>query len=224
MQTIINNLAGLSKYSEILLLTSMLPLASVIAVFLRRDFVRGKVKAFFLAFGLILLSYAIYRDIAEHYEDIGVLEVSVASVAALITYFILSFAHKHNHEKNDLRGIVMAEFFHSCLDGAIIGMAYFVNPLFGYGTFLAILSHEAPKIIGTILLIRSLTKSVWGSVKYSMICQAGVPIVAVLVFTFGKNVGDEWANAVEFAGIATIAVILIRIAYHTYSHRGHAHD
>lgn len=224
MEIFMNTLTGLSRYGEILLLTSMLPLASIVVVFLRRDFVRGRVKAFFLVLGLILLSYAIYSDVAEHYQDIGVLEISVAGVAALITYFILSFAHKHNHKKNDVRGIVMAEFFHSCLDGAIIGMAYFVNPLFGYGTFLAILSHEAPKIIGTIVLIRTLTKNVWEAVKYSMICQAGVPLVAVLVFTFGKNINEEWSHAVEFAGIATITVILIRIAYHTYSHRGHAHD
>lgn len=224
MQTILNTLAGLSKYSEMLLLTSMLPLASILVVFLRRDFVRGRVKAFFLALGLLLLSYAIYSDISEHYADIGALEISVAGASALITYFILGFAHKHNEEKNDIKAIALAEFFHSCLDGAIIGMAYFVNPLFGYGTFLAILSHEAPKIIGAIVLIRSLTKSVWEAVKYSIICQAGVPLVAVLVFTFGKNVSEEWAHAVEFAGIATITVILLRIAYHTYSHRGHAHD
>jgi zinc transporter ZupT len=224
MQIPLDSLAGLSKYWEMLLLTSLLPLASISVLFLRRDFVKGKVKAFFLVLGLALLSYAIYSDVLEHLGEIGLLEISVASVAALITYFILGFAHKHNSEKSDIRGIAMAEFFHSCLDGAIIGMAYFVNPLFGYGTFLAIFSHEAPKIIGTIILIRSLTKNTWEAIKYSIICQAGVPLVSVLVFTFGKNVSDGWMHAVEFAGMATIAVILIRIAYHSYSHRGHAHD
>lgn len=224
MQILLDSVAGLSKYWEMLLLTSLLPLASFSAIFLRRDFVRGKVKAFFLTLGLALLSYAIYNDILEHLGEIGLLEISFASIAALITYFILGFAHKHNNEKSDIRGIALAEFFHSCLDGAIIGMAYFVNPLFGYGTFLAIFSHEAPKIIGTIVLIRSLTKNTWEAIKYSIICQAGVPLVAVLVFAFGKNVSGEWMHAVEFASMATIAVILIRIAYHSYSHRGHAHD
>ncbi len=217
-------LTGLSKYWEMLLLTSMLPLASFAVVFLRRDLVRGKVKAFFLILGFILLSYAVYSDIAEHYGKIGLLEISAASVAALITYFILGFAHKHNNHKDDIRAIVLAEFLHSCLDGAVIGMAYFVNPLFGYGTFLAILSHEAPKIIGTIILIRSLTSSTLKAIKYSLICQAGVPLVSVLVFTFGKNINGEWTHAVEFAGMATIVVILLRIALHSYTHRGHAHD
>ena len=194
-------LTGLSKYWEMFLLTSLLPLASFAVVFLRRDFVKGKVKAFFLVLGFVLLSYAIYSDINKHADDIGILEVSVASISAIVTYFL-----------------------HSCLDGAVIGMAYFVNPLIGYGTFLAILSHEAPKIIGTIVLIRSLTKSTLEAIKYSVICQAGVPLVAILVFTFGKNIDGEWTHAVEFAGMAAIVVILLRISYHSYSHRGHAHD
>ncbi len=217
-------LTGLSKYWEMFLLTSLLPLASFAVVFLRRDFVKGKVKAFFLVLGFVLLSYAIYSDINKHADDIGILEVSVASISAIVTYFILSFAHKHNNNKDNVRAIALAEFLHSCLDGAVIGMAYFVNPLIGYGTFLAILSHEAPKIIGTIVLIRSLTKSTLEAIKYSVICQAGVPLVAILVFTFGKNIDGEWTHAVEFAGMAAIVVILLRISYHSYSHRGHAHD
>jgi zinc transporter ZupT len=103
-------------------------------------------------------------------------------------------------------------------------MAYFINPLIGYGTFLAIATHEAPKILGTVILIRSLTKTNWDAIKYSALCQAGVPLVATFIYVFGKNISGEWVHAVEFAAMATIAVILIRIGWHSYSHRGHAHE
>ncbi len=224
MNTINDLSTNLPKYWEMFALTMLLPAASLFALLLRRDLLKGKVKYFFLILGLGLLSYAIFNDVIHHADDIGVLEISFAAVAAIITYLILSFAHKHTEEKSDVRGIAIAEFFHSCLDGAIIGMAYFVNPLLGYGTFLAIATHEAPKIFGTVILIRSLTKNIWDAIKYSMLCQAGVPLVATFVYVFGKNIKGEWMHAVEFAAMATIAVILVRITWHSFSHRGHSHE
>lgn len=213
-----------NHYWQMLVITSLLPAASLIALLLRKDFLKGKVKIFFLFLGLLLLSYAIYEDVSHHWQEIGLLELVSAGGAAIITYLILSFAHKHTHGDGDVKAIAIAEFFHSCLDGAVIGMAYLVNPLLGYGTALAIITHEAPKIIGTVVLIRSMTKNMWDAVKYSALCQAGVPLVATLIFTFGKNIEGEWTHAVEFAAMATLVVIIMRVALHMYTHRGHAHD
>jgi zinc transporter ZupT len=224
MNQFVNVIEVLPKYWEMFLLTMLLPTASVLALILRKDLLKGKIKYCLLILGLGLLSYTIYEDIKHHADEIGLFEILFASVAALVTFIILSFAHKHTDNENDVRGIAIAEFFHSCLDGAIIGMAYFVNPLLGYGTFLAIVTHEAPKILGTVILIRALTKSNWEAVKYSALCQAGVPLVATFIYVFGKNISGEWTHAVEFAAMATIAVILVRIAWHTYSHSGHAHE
>jgi len=211
----------LSRYWEMLAVTSILPFASLIALMLRRDIMKGKVKMIFMLFGLAMLTYAICMDLSDHMNEIGYTEVVVASGAALITYLVLSFAHKHNEEKADVKGIALAEFVHSLLDGAVIGMAYFVNPLLGWGTALAIITHEAPKILGTVVLIRSLTTNLWDAVKYSALCQAGVPLAAVLFYTFGKSVSEEWGHRLEIAATATLIVIICRVAYHSFTHRGH---
>lgn len=223
-ENIMNTISGLSKFWEMLAVTSLLPLLAVFALLLRRNFVNGWVKTLMLTLGLILLSYAIYDAVIHHADDIGQLEIIVASVAALITYFILSFAHKHTVKNGDVKGIALAEFFHGLMDGLVIGAAYLINPLLGWATVLAIATHELPKILGTVVLIRSLTTNAWDAVKYSALCQAGVPLAATFVYAFGKNISGEWSHAVEFASLATLAVIIIRVAYHSYTHRGHSHE
>ncbi len=214
----------LSKYWEMLAITSVLPFASLLALFLRRDTMKGPVRVVFMVTGLVLLSYAIYDDFSHHMDDIGYVELAVVAASAILTYVVLSFAHKHTENKSDVKGIALAEFIHSLLDGAVIGMAYFVNPLLGWGTALAIITHEAPKILGTVVIIRSLTSNMWDAVKYSAICQAGVPLAAVLFYTFGKSMSEEWGHRLELAATATLVVIILRVAYHSLVHRGHSHN
>lgn len=219
-----NIIIEISKYWEMLAVTSLLPAISLIALTLRRDIMKGRTKILFMVLGLGLLSYAIYDDIAHHIDDIGYIELVVVSISALLTYTVLSFAHKHTENSSDVKAIALAEFIHSLLDGAVIGMAYFVNPLLGWGTALAIITHEAPKILGTVVVIRSLTNNIWEAVKYSAICQAGVPLASVLLYTFGKSVSEEWGHRLELAATATLVVIILRVAYHSFVHRGHSHD
>lgn len=219
-----NTITGLSKFWEMLIVTSLLPFLAVFALLLRRNIVTGKVKLVMLVLGLCLLSYAVFEAISDHAKEIGTTEIIIASIAAIITYFILSFGHKHTLKDGDVKGIALAEFFHSLMDGLVIGAAYLVNPLLGWGTALAIATHELPKILGTVILIRSLTNNVWDAVKYSAFCQAGVPLSAAFVYTFGKNIGGEWTHVVELSALATLAVIIIRVFYHSFTHRGHSHN
>lgn len=223
MNEIINTITGLSKFSEMLIATSMLPALAVLALILRRDIVKGKFKIIILILGFILLCYAIFDAFSEHVDEISLVEILVASLAALLTFFILSFAHKHTSKNSDVKGIALAEFIHGLMDGLVIGAAYLASPLLGWAAVLAIAAHELPKIIGTVFIIRSLTNNSWDAVKYSAISQAGVPLAATFIFAVGGNIGGEWTHSVELASLATLSVILLRVAYHSYAHRGHGH-
>ena len=151
--------------------------------------------------GLGLLSWATYDALAEHSTRIGVSEILIIAITAVLTYSILNyFTHNHNEDKSDVKGIAYSEFVHSLMDGAVLGIAYFINPVLGYATFLAIATHELPKIIGTVFVIRSLTVSIRDTVKYSLICQAGLPIGATFFYLLGKNIPESLANNIELSG------------------------
>ncbi|MDQ5957502.1 MAG: zinc and cadmium transporter [Patescibacteria group bacterium] len=214
-------LENFDSFWQMVVLTSTLPLISLLAIFLRRNYFTGKIKVLMLSLGLLLLGVAVYSDIAGHIDEVGYTEILSAIAAATVTYFIFSFAHKHNENKNDVKAIAAAEFFHSLMDGLTVGAAYLVNPLAGYAAILAILVHETPKIVGTVILIRSLTNNVKDTIKYSIICQAGVPLAAIFIVTIGKEISGEWQHSVEFAAMATLTVILLRVALHSFRHRGH---
>lgn len=219
-----NTISGLSNFWEMLAATSLLPFLAVLALFLRRNIVQGWIKICMLFLGLALLSFAIFEAFNEHIEDLGNLEITVASIAAVMTFLVLSFVHKHTVKNGDVKGIALAEFFHSLMDGFVIGTAYLVNPLLGWATMLAIATHELPKILGTVMLIRSLTDNTLDTVKYSAFCQAGVPLAATFVYAMGKNINTEWTHAVELASLTTLSVIVLRVMYHSFVHRGHSHD
>ncbi len=223
-ESLINFLSGSASFFEVLIGASMLPLLAVIALLLRREIFKGKVKKVVFVLGFVLLGYVIFDHIIHH--DMHFEDYFIMLSFAFVTYIILSFAHKHYHEKDNVKGIAIAEFVHSLLDGAVIGAAYLINPILGWGALLAILTHEAPKILGTVFVIRSLTTNNIEAFKYSLISQAGVPLMAVFVYVFGHNIAEinpEFSHFIELASIATLITILMRVAYHSIKHRGHDH-
>ena len=149
-----------------MLSASSLPLLAFLALLLRRNLFSGKWKVIFLGIGLLLLSFAVFDTFREHGDDLGIADIFVGAVTALITVFILShFSHGHSHAKEveGAKGIIISEAFHSLIDGAVIGATYLVSPLLGYAATVGIIIHELPKIIGTLTILRSFNLSIKNS-------------------------------------------------------------
>lgn len=195
---------------------SSLPLLALLAIFLRRNFFKGKLKVVFLLLGLLLLTFSIFDAFREHGEELGAVDIIVTILTALTTFYILShFSHVHTHNKNTegAKGIVISEAFHSLFDGMVIGMTYLVNPILGYSATLGIIIHEAPKILGTLTVFRSIGLSVKKTMLYGLLAQSGSPVAAILVFTIGKKFNQEQFHAFEIASISSLAAIVLWIIY-----------
>jgi len=195
---------------------SMLPLLAVLALFLRRNFFKGKWKVLFLAIGLGLLSFTVVDTFHEYGEDFGMNDILLSGATAFITLFILSrfnHSHKHGSELEGAKGIVISEAFHSLIDGAVIGTTYLINPILGYAATLGIIIHELPKIAGTVTVLRSLGLSIKQTITYGMFAQIGSPVAAILVFLLGKQIDHEQFHMLELASISSLAAIVAWIIY-----------
>ena len=215
-----------------------LPLLAILALLLRRNFFKGGWKIAFLVIGLSLLSFAVFDTFHEHGEELDILDMLLIGGTALITLFILShFNHNHNHasELEGAKGIVISEAFHSLIDGAVIGATYLVNPLLGYAATIGIITHELPKIVGTITVLRGLGLSIKQTVVYGVFAQIGSPVAAILVFLLGKQIDHEQFHMLELASVSSLAAIVIWIIYleirfhvrhphHSDTHKNHTHD
>ena len=222
-----------STISFILMIASAsaLPLLAFLALLLRRNLFKGKLKIVFLIIGLSLLSFAVFDTFREHGEELDLADILVAGITSLITLFILShFNHNHNHahEADGAKGIVISEAFHSLIDGAVIGATYLVSPLLGYAATIGIIIHELPKIIGTITVLRSFNLSVRKTITYGIFAQIGSPVAAMFVFLLGRHIDHEQFHALEIASVSSLAAIVLWIIYlevrfHT-KHDGHGHS
>ncbi len=204
-----------------------LPLLAVLGILLRRNLFQGKPKLILLALGLALLVYTVVSTFIEHGEELGVSDVFIGAITALITLFILShFKHDHIHTKEEggVKGIVISEAFHSLIDGAIIGATYLINPILGSAATIGIIIHELPKIIGTLTVFRSLGLSIRQTIFYGICAQIGSPIAAVFVFMLGAQFNEESFHALEIASISSLGAIVLWIIYLevTY-HKEHKH-
>lgn len=213
---------------------SALPALALLALLLRRNLFKGKLKMLFLIIGLILLSFAVLDTLREYSGTIGLVDIIVAIITASVTFFILShFNHGHTHSKEaeGAKGIVISEAFHSLIDGAVIGATYLVSPLLGGAASLGIITHELPKIIGTITLFRSLGLSIKKTIVYGILAQIGSPTAAILIYILGKHINDEQFKSLEIASVSSLAAIVFWIIYleirfhkrHDHEHGEHKH-
>lgn len=213
-----------------LLSASALPFLAILALVLRRNLFKGRWKNVFLVLGLALLGFAVYETLHEHGGELTWEDGLIGIVTASVTVYILSrFNHGHSHAKEayGAKGIAISEAFHSLLDGAVIGSSYLVNPLLGYAATVGIITHELPKIVGTITVFRSLGLSIKQTIMYGVFAQIGSPVAAVLVYILGARFSHEDFQAFEIASISSLGAIVLWIIYleirfHT-KHDKHTH-
>jgi zinc and cadmium transporter len=192
-----------------------LPALAFLTLLLRRNTLKGRLKLIFLILGLLLLALAVFTTFTER-EEISWPDFLVAVITAGITLFILSrFNHNHSHavKEGGAQGIVISEAFHSLLDGAVIGATYIVSPILGYAATVGIITHELPKILGTLTLFRGLGFSVKKTIFYGFIAQIGSPVAALLVYILGKEFNHEQFHSLEVASISSLAAIVLWIIY-----------
>lgn len=182
-------------------------------------------KSFLFVVGFILIIYSIFEHFSDH-QSLYLEDVFLLSVFVITLYTILAFTHKHYNKKDGVRGIVLAEFIHSLVDGLTIGMSFIISPTAGFAALLAVISHEIPKITGTFLLIKSIVDNTLETIKYTCLSLLGIPLVAFSILFLGEKIGaisEDIKHLIELISVATLIVILVRIASHLYSHRGHDH-
>lgn len=210
---------------------SSLPLLAFLAFLLRRNLFSGIWKFIFLGIGLGLLLFAVVDTFIEHGATLSGADVLVGIITAGITVLILSrFNHGHTHAKEaeGAKGIVISEAFHSLLDGGVIGATYLVSPFLGYAATIGIITHELPKVLGTLTVLRSFGYSIKKTIMYGILAQIGSPVSALLVYMLGKNFDDAQFHAVEIASVSSLAAIVIWIVYLEIRfharHKDKAHD
>jgi zinc transporter ZupT len=207
---------------------STLPLLAFLTLLLRKNIFQGKTKIFFLSFGVLLFVVAIFSTWKEHNGLLTWNDAVASLVSAILTILILSrFSHGHNHALKDegAKGIVISEAFHSLLDGAVIGATYLVNPILGYAATVGIVTHELPKIIGTLTLFRSIGLSIKKTILYGIAAQVGSPVAALLVYILGKQFNEEQFQSLELASVSSLFAIVIWIIYLEIKfHEKHPHN
>ena len=205
-----------ASFVLMILSASALPLLAFLALILRRNLFQGKTNLVFLLVGILLLIVAIVNTVTEHTGTLSWKDVLASGAAGILTLLIVSkFSHGHHHaiEAEGAKGIVISEAFHSLLDGAVIGATYLVNPILGYAATIGIITHELPKIIGTLTIFRSIGLSIQRTIVYGIAAQIGSPVAALLVYTLGQQFDDTQFQTLEIASISSLAAIVIWIIY-----------
>jgi zinc transporter ZupT len=104
-------------------------------------------------------------------------------------------------------------------------MTYLVSPLLGYAATVGIITHELPKIVGTLTVFRSLGLSMKRTIFYGFLAQIGSPVSAVLLYMLGKQFDDQQFQAVEIASVSSLAAIVLWIIYLEFRfHKKHKHS
>ena len=205
----------LETFLALLATSSALPLLAFLAIVLRRNVVSGKLKVIVLLTSLLGLVYVIANELLQHRGEFGLRELYTGIIVSLLTFFVLSKSgHHHTHtiEESGVKGIILAEAFHSIFDGIAIGVTFLITPLLGAGAALGVLAHEIPKMIATLGLLRSVGFSMRKTIFYGILSQIGVPVTAVLVYLFGFRLTSEFHIA-DAAVIASLSTIVLYIVY-----------
>lgn len=169
----------------------------------------------FLLLGISFLSFGFYESALEHISDFSKINFILIFSGFLFTYLLVTYVtHNHIH-KAEIKTLVFAEAVHSIVDGAVIGFAYFVNPLLGLGTIFSVLGHEFPKMLGTYFIIKSEIKENIKVLKYLTYSQIGLPISAVIFFFIGKNIDEKYSEYLEAIALASLLAIMVRLILNT---------
>jgi zinc transporter ZupT len=184
----------------------------------------GKVRIFEIhhkkivfVFSLVILGL-IFHDVLHHQHEEG--EFLFMALTSLCTFIVLSMLHVH-HKKNEAVGIVSAEFFHSLVDGVILGIAYLTTPLLFYATALGIIAHEMPKVVATGIILRALIQNKKSLPVYGLMCQMGIPFGFALSFVMLQTVSSEIFHSIEAASNGALVALVLLILWRTFRHHHH---
>lgn len=173
--------------------------------------------------GAVFLFYGFYESILEHLNNFNKINFVLIFSGFLFMYLLVTyFTHNHVH-KAEIKSLIFTEFIHSLIDGAVIGFAYFVNPLLGIGTLFSVFGHELPKIFGTYLIIKSEIKENTIAFKYLFYTQIGLPFSAIIFYFLGKSINEKYAEYLEAIALASLLAIVIRLIFNTVKLHKHIH-
>ena len=99
---------------------------------------------------------------------------------------------KEKHSSHHTKGMVMFSglFFHSLVDGVIIGVGFEIDPKLGLITALGVISHQLPEGVTTFSLLMSSIKRKT-ALKFSMAVALATPLGALFSLTFIQSLSKE---------------------------------
>ena len=124
----------------------------------------------------------------------------------------------HHHNK----GVVMFSglFFHSFIDGIIIGVSFGVGPKLGLLTSLGVILHELPEGVTTFsLLLNSLKRST--ALKMSLAVALATPLGALICLAFVGNLSELiLGNLIAITGGSFLYIAASDLIPETHSTKG----
>ncbi|MDO9049146.1 MAG: ZIP family metal transporter [Methylobacter sp.] len=147
----------------------------------------------------VLLGDAFIHLIPDAVQRQG--SISMVCLMALLGMFLFFVLEKlvrwrHDHhinlpsQQNDIRPIakmnLMGDAVHNFVDGILIGGSFWVDPVLGFTTTLAIIAHEIPQEIGDVGALVYGGYSPAKAVLYNFYCSLTVVIGAVFALFFSQ--------------------------------------
>ena len=132
----------------------------------------------------------------------------------------IHFDKKNMHQHN--KGVVMFSglFFHSFIDGIIIGVSFEVGPKLGLLTSLGVILHELPEGVTTFsLLLNSLKRST--ALKMSLAVALATPLGAFICLAFVGNMSAATlGNLLAFTGGSLLYIAAADLIPETHGTQG----
>ena len=142
---------------NIILATSIISLLSLIGILAihKKNLHKSKWLNYLISFAAgVMLSISFIELIPEAIANSHHSNILIYTLFGIIAFFILErsihwfHCHKpHNHVKPAGTLVIIGDTLHNFFDGLAIAAGFAINPVVGWGTTLAIASHEIPQEI-----------------------------------------------------------------------------
>jgi zinc and cadmium transporter len=110
----------------------------------------------------------------------------------MVIHSVAELHFKEETNPQHSKGLVMFTglFFHSLLDGIIIGVGFEIDPKVGILTALGVILHELPEGVTTFsILLGSINKST--AIKLSVAVALATPVGALISLTFIRTISES---------------------------------
>jgi len=147
------------------ILASLISLTAIVVLFVSESFLR-KVIFFLVSLSVgALFGDAFIHLIPESFENLATATLTpVLILSGILVFFALEkFLHWHHHHaevgEEDVHihpvgpMVIVADILHNFIDGVVIAASFYLSPMAGIATTIAVILHEIPHELGNVALL-----------------------------------------------------------------------